>query len=69
MATRFFYVRIIDREANKRYYIMLAMANLRAKHGVRHNTYIGKDMMHCWSAMQFVQEARVVRQEYFKDLG
>ncbi len=57
MATRFFYVRIIDRETNECYYIMLAMANLRAKHGVEHNTHIGKDMMHCWSAMEFVPEA------------
>ena len=29
------------------------------------NTHIGKDMMHCWGAMEFVPEARAVRQEYF----
>ena len=27
-----------------------------------------KDMMHCWGAMEFVPEARAVRQEYFKAL-
>lgn len=62
-------MRIIDRETNECYYITLDMTNLRAKHGVRHNTHIGEGMMHCWSAMQFVQEARVVRQEYYMDLG
>ncbi len=30
--------------------------------------YIGKGMMHCWGAMEFVPEARAVRQEYFKAL-
>ncbi len=30
--------------------------------------YIGKGMMHCWGAMEFVPEARAVRQEYFKVL-
>ena len=48
---------------------MLAVTNLWAKHDVRHNTHIGKDMMHCWGTMEFVPEARAVRQEYFKALG
>ena len=38
------------------------------KYGVKLNTHIGKDMMHCWGAMEFVPEARAVRQEYFKAL-
>jgi hypothetical protein len=29
---------------------------------------IGKDMMHYWGAMEFVPEAKAVRQEYFKAL-
>lgn len=49
-------------------YIMLAMTNSRVTHGVRLNTHIGKDMMHCWGAMEFVPEARAVRREYFKVL-
>ncbi len=28
--------------------MVLVKANQWAKHGVRHNTHIGKDMMHCW---------------------
>lgn len=39
------------------------------KYGVKLNTHIGKEMMHCWGAMEFVPEARAVRQEYFKALG
>ena len=38
------------------------------KYGVKLNMHIGKDMMHCWGAMEFVPEARAVRQEYFKAL-
>ena len=38
------------------------------KYGVKLNTHIGKGMMHCWGAMEFVPEARAVRQEYFKVL-
>lgn len=32
------------------------------------NVHIGKGMMHCWGAMEFVPEAKAVRQEYFKAL-
>ena len=39
------------------------------KYGVKLNVHIGKDMMHCWGAMEFVPEARAVRQEYFKALS
>lgn len=38
------------------------------KYGVRLNTHIGKEMMHCWGALEFVPEARAVRQEYFEAL-
>lgn len=38
------------------------------KHGVKLNVHIGQDMMHCWGAMEFMPEAREVRQEYFKAL-
>ncbi len=38
------------------------------KYGIKLDTHIGKDMMHCWGAMEFVPEARAVRQEYFKAL-
>ncbi len=38
------------------------------KYGVQLNVHIGQDMMHCWGAMEFVPEARAVRQEYFKAL-
>lgn len=37
-------------------------------YGVQLNTHIGKGMMHCWGAMEFVPEAKAVRQEYFKAL-
>ncbi len=38
------------------------------KYGVKLNTHIGEGMMHCWGAMEFVPEARAVRQEYFRAL-
>ena len=38
------------------------------KYGVKLNTHIGKGMMHCWGAMEFVPEAKAVRQEYFAAL-
>lgn len=38
------------------------------KYGVKLNVHIGQDMMHCWGAMEFMPEARAVRQEYFKAL-
>ena len=39
------------------------------RYGVKLNVHIGKGMMHCWGAMEFVPEARIVRQEYFKALS
>lgn len=39
------------------------------RYGVKLNVHIGKGMMHCWGAMEFVPEARAVRQEYFKALS
>ncbi|MBQ7432089.1 MAG: alpha/beta hydrolase [Lachnospiraceae bacterium] len=38
------------------------------KYGVQLNTHIGEGMMHCWGVMEFVPEAKAVRQEYFKAL-
>jgi hypothetical protein len=38
------------------------------KYGVELNVHIGKGMMHCWGAMDFVPEAKAVRQEYFQAL-
>ncbi len=38
------------------------------QYGVELNVHIGKGMMHCWGAMEFVPEAKAVRQEYFKAL-
>ncbi|MBR1384654.1 MAG: alpha/beta hydrolase [Ruminococcus sp.] len=38
------------------------------KFGVPLNVHIGEGMMHCWGAMEFVPEAKAVRQEYFKAL-
>ena len=38
------------------------------RYGVKLNVHIGKGMMHCWGAMEFVPEACAVRQEYFKVL-
>ena len=37
--------------------------------GVELNVHIGEGMMHCWGAMDFVPEAKAVRQEYFKAIG
>lgn len=39
-----------------------------AEYDVQLNMHIGEGMMHCWGAMEFVPEAKVVRQEYFKAL-
>ena len=39
------------------------------KYGVKLHTHIGKGMMHCWGAMEFVPEAKAIRQEYFSALG
>ncbi len=38
------------------------------KYSVKLNVHIGKEMMHCWGAMEFVPEARAVRKEYFTAL-
>lgn len=38
------------------------------KHDVTLNVHIGEGMMHCWGAMEFVPEAKAVRQEYFAAL-
>ena len=42
--------------------------NICAHVWLKLNTHIGKDMMHCWGAMEFVPEAKAVRQEYFAAL-
>jgi len=39
-----------------------------ARYGVQLNVHIGEGMMHCWGAMEFVPEAKAVRQEYFQAL-
>ena len=39
------------------------------KYGVKLHTHVGKGMMHCWGAMDFVPEAKAVRREYFSALG
>lgn len=39
-----------------------------AKYSVPLYEHIGEGMMHCWGAMEFVPEAKAVRQEYFKAL-
>ena len=39
-----------------------------AKCNSKLNVHIGKDMMHCWGAMEFVPEAKQVRQAYFQAL-
>lgn len=44
------------------------MQKVCKKYGVQLTTHIGKGMMHCWGAMEFVPEAKAVRQEYFKAL-
>ncbi len=38
------------------------------KYGVKLNVHIGQNMMHCWGAMEFMPEARAVREKYFKAL-
>ncbi|MBE7005409.1 MAG: alpha/beta hydrolase [Ruminococcaceae bacterium] len=38
------------------------------KCGVSLTEHIGEGMMHCWGAMEFVPEARAVREEYFAAL-
>lgn len=38
------------------------------KYSVPLTVHIGEGMMHCWGAMDFVPEAKAVRQEYFKAL-
>ena len=38
------------------------------RYGVKLHTHIGRGMMHCWGAMEFVPEAKAVRQEYFAAL-
>ena len=38
------------------------------KCGVPLHVHIGRGMMHCWGAMEFVPEAQTVRQEYFEAL-
>ena len=44
------------------------MQTVCKKYGVSLTTHIGEGMMHCWGAMEFVPEAKAVRQEYFKAL-
>ena len=39
------------------------------RYGVPLCAHIGEGMMHCWGAMEFVPEAKAVRQEYFKALN
>ncbi len=38
------------------------------KYALPLNVHIGKGMMHCWGAMDFVPEAKAVRKEYFAAL-
>lgn len=38
------------------------------KYSVVLNEHVGEGMMHCWGAMEFVPEAKAVRQEYFAAL-
>ena len=42
--------------------------NTCEKCGVKLNVHIGEGMMHCWGAIEFVPEAKAVRQEYFEAL-
>ena len=44
------------------------MKQVCEKYGVKLNVHIGEGMMHCWGAMEFVPEAKAVRQEYFRAL-
>ena len=39
------------------------------RYSVPLDVHIGEGMMHCWGAMEFVPEAKAVRQEYFKVLN
>ena len=39
------------------------------RHSVPLKVHVGEGMMHCWGAMEFVPEAKAVRQEYFKALS
>ena len=39
------------------------------KYNVPLNVHIGRGMMHCWGAIEFVPEAKAVRKEYFKALN
>lgn len=39
-----------------------------AKYHVPLHVHIGRGMMHCWGAMEFVPEAQAVRQEYYEAL-
>ncbi|SDW39772.1 hypothetical protein SAMN05216391_10730 [Lachnospiraceae bacterium KHCPX20] len=38
------------------------------RYGVKLHVHVGEGMMHCWGAMEFMPEAKAVRQEYFKAL-
>ena len=38
------------------------------RYGVPLNVHIGEGMMHCWGALEFMPEAKAVRQEYFAAL-
>lgn len=42
------------------------MIRVCKRDNVNLNFHIGKDMMHCWGAMEFVPEAREVRKKYFE---
>ena len=44
-----------------------AAGSLLSQEREEHN-HIGKGMMHCWGAMEFVPEAKAVRREYFAAL-
>lgn len=58
-------LRVIRRSHDR---ISKGFQDVYRRFGVKLNTHIGKDMMHCWGAMEYVPEARAVRQEYFKAL-
>lgn len=38
------------------------------RYGIKLHVHVGEGMMHCWGAMEFMPEAKAVRQEYFKAL-
>lgn len=44
------------------------MPDCLQKYDVKLHVHIGKEMMHCWGAMEVVPEAKAVRQEYFQAL-